>query len=298
MRFSVWPINQQPYDAFLAVAEHAERTGWDGVWVADHLMPSAPPLDRPVLECWTTMSALLAAVPRLRVGSLVCSNTFRHPAVVAKMAATLAHQAPGRFVLGMGTGWQTNEHAAYGITYPGPGVRLAMLDEACTVIRRLLTEESVDHAGQYYPLAGATVWPRGDVPMLIGVKGPRALAVAAAHADEWNYWAVPETVREKSALFAQACERIGRDPAAVRRSVQALLCIDGLADRDLERWRASGMPILTGSAAEITERIGEYRDAGIDELIVPDWTFGEISAKRDTMDAFISEIAADFREAT
>jgi len=297
MRFSIWPINQQAYPDLLAVCRHADETGWDGVWMSDHLLPSSPPLDQPVLECWTTMASLLATLPRVRVGSLVSSNSFRHPAIVAKMASTLGHISNGRFVLGIGTGWQVNEHTAYGLDHPSAGERVARLDEACTVIRLLLSGDSVDFTGRFYSLSEALVAPRVDVPLCVGVKGPRAIEVAARHADEWNFWALPETVRERSTVFAEACERLRRDPTAVRRSAQALLCVGDENDvPGIARWRASGLPMLTGSPAQITERLGDYRDAGLDELIIPDFTLGDATAKRDTMDLFITEIANEFRD--
>jgi alkanesulfonate monooxygenase SsuD/methylene tetrahydromethanopterin reductase-like flavin-dependent oxidoreductase (luciferase family) len=297
MRFSVWPINQQPYDDVLAVCRHAEATGWDGIWMSDHLIPSGPPLDRPVLECWTTVATLLAKVPRVRIGSLVSSNTFREPALVAKMASNLGYLSGGRFVVGIGAGWQENEHVAYGIDFPSPAERLARLDEACTVIRRLLHEDSVDFDGRYYQLAQASVTPRVPVPLLVGVKGPRAIRVAARHADEWNLWALPDTVREKSLQLELSCDEIGRDPAEIRRSAQALLCMsgpDGAADAD--RWRATKLPMLTGGTDELRDVLGEYVDAGVDELIIPDFTLGETSEKLDLLDRFYEEVATDFRE--
>jgi alkanesulfonate monooxygenase SsuD/methylene tetrahydromethanopterin reductase-like flavin-dependent oxidoreductase (luciferase family) len=297
MRFSVWPINQQPYDDALAVARHAEATGWDGIWMSDHLIPSGPPLDRPVLECWTTVAALLAKVPRVRIGTLVSSNTFREPALVAKMASNLGDISGGRFVLGIGAGWQENEHAAYGIALPPPAERLARLDEACVVIRRLLHEDSVTFDGRYYELAQASVAPRVPVPLLVGVKGPRAIRIAARHADEWNLWGLPETVREKSLQLELACDELGRDPSKIRRSAQALLCMtgpDGAADAD--RWRATKLPMLTGGAAELTDVLGAYVEAGIDELIIPDFTLGETAAKLDLLDQFIEDVALDFRD--
>jgi alkanesulfonate monooxygenase SsuD/methylene tetrahydromethanopterin reductase-like flavin-dependent oxidoreductase (luciferase family) len=296
VRFSVWPINQQPYPDLLAVARHADATGWDGVWVSDHLLPGSPPLDRPVLECWTTMAAVLTSSTRVRVGSLVSANTFRHPAVVAKMAATLAHISGGRFVLGLGAGWQVNEHAAYGIPFPPPSQRLDLLDEACTVVRRLLTEERVDFTGEHYTLTDASISPRADLPLCVGVKGKVAMEVAARHADEWNFWGLPEEVAAKAEQFAQVCERLGRDPSSVRRSAQALLCIGAEDDvPDIGRWRASGLPMLSGSPAQIRVRLGDYRDAGLDELIIPDFTLGGATRKQDTMDQFLQQIAVDLR---
>ncbi len=113
MRFSFWPNPSQSYGDVLALAQHVENTGWDGFWYADHFMPNAKDTSAPWPEAWTTLSAIAACVPRLRIGSLVSGNTYRHPAVLAKMAATLDHISGGRVVLGVGAGWQENEHEQY-----------------------------------------------------------------------------------------------------------------------------------------------------------------------------------------
>src|SRR5262249_8606742 len=129
MRFSFWPASQHPWSEVLALAQHVESTGWDGVYFCDHFMPNAADTSGPWGETWTTLAALAAAVPRVRIGGLVCGNTYRHPAVLAKMAATLDHISGGRAVLGLGAGWQENEHRAYGIPFYTLGERLARLDE-------------------------------------------------------------------------------------------------------------------------------------------------------------------------
>src|ERR1700761_3671256 len=121
MRLSIWPGAAQPYDDVLEVARHAADTGWDGVWVADHFMPNAgtgTDPRRPVLECGSLVAALGAAIPRVRIGTLVYGNTYRHPAVLANMAATADHISGGRFTLGVGAGWQINEHEQYRIELP------------------------------------------------------------------------------------------------------------------------------------------------------------------------------------
>jgi len=122
MRFSVWPGSANTWEDTLNVAKHAEATGWDGVWFADHFMPNQADTSGPTAEAWTTIAALSALVPRVRIGTLVTGNTYRHPAVLAKMAAQCDVISGGRIVLGLGSGWQENEHAAYGLefsTVPG-----------------------------------------------------------------------------------------------------------------------------------------------------------------------------------
>lgn len=286
MRFSVWPINQQPLADILDVAGHAAATGWDGVWVADHLLPSSAPLDQRVVECWTAMVAVASRVPRVRVGSLVLSNTFRHPAVLAKMVATLDELAPGRIVLGLGTGWQANEHEAFQLELPGPGERLRRLDETCRFLRDML-----DHGGTV-PVSPV---PAERVPLLLGLKGDRALALVARHADEWNLWAAPERLLERSEVLARHCAALGRDPADIRRVAQAVVVFDE-PDVPLDpRWARSGLPLLTGSIDQMRSTLAAYRDAGLSELIVPDFALGTGARRRDALDRFITEVAAEFR---
>src|SRR2546423_3605575 len=132
MRLSVWPNPQQPWADVLAVASHAAETGWDGVWFADHFMPNADDVSGPYLECWSVIAGLAASVPRVRIGALVSGNTYRHPAVLAKQAATVDRiSGGGRIVLGLGAGWQENEHRKYGIPFYDTKERLARLEEAC-----------------------------------------------------------------------------------------------------------------------------------------------------------------------
>lgn len=301
MRFSAWPTNQQPFDELMALCHHAEATGWDGVWIADHLMAGREPLDLPVVECWTTVGAVAAQVPRVRIGTLVSGNTFRHPGVLAKMAATVDEISGGRLVLGLGAGWQQNEHEAFGIELPAPRERLERLDEACQVVKRLLSEDRASFDGRYYTLSEAVVAPRpvrGTVPLLVGVKGEqRALRVAARHADEWNLWADPEAFAHKSSVLDRHCEEVGRDPAAIERSAQALLYPEdeeGVPEsaRAMRRF----LPSMGGSVQQLQDLLGAYAEAGLDELVVPDFTFSERGVKLEAYDRFITEVAAPFRE--
>lgn len=298
MRFSVWPINQQPIQDVLEVCLHAERTGWDGVWMSDHLMPSREPLDTPVVECFTTVAAVAALTHRVSVGTLVASNTFRHPALVAKMAATIAELSRGRFVLGLGAGWQANEHASHGIELPGPAQRLAALDEACTVVRALMSGERIDHVGAHYSLAGAMHRPVASTPLLVGAKGSRALGVVARHADIWNTWGRPELLAERSDELDRQCAATGRDPAGIRRTAQALVLLTGGSEPgDLERWQRSGLPVLSGDAEEICHDMDRYRSVGVDEFIVPDFTLGFGAQRLESLDRIMDEVVTPLRTA-
>ena len=174
MRFSIWPATEQSWDDLIGSAEHAERTGWDGIWVSDHFMPKTEPSDLARLEAWTTIAGVAACVDRLRIGVLVSGNTYRHPAVLAKMAATVDHISEGRLVLGLGAGWQQNEHEAYGIEFHDVTERLARLEEACQVIRLLHTQKRSNFEGRFYRLSDAPCEPKPvqrPLPLLVGGRG-------------------------------------------------------------------------------------------------------------------------------
>ena len=300
MRFSVWPNVSKPWEDVLAVARHAEETGWDGIWVADHFMPNAAEVSGPVLECWSVLSALAATVGRVRLGALVSGNTYRHPAVLANTAAAADRISGGRIVLGLGAGWQENEHRAYGIDFHTTAERLAMLDEACAVITSLLREDRTTFEGSHYHLVDAPLEPKPAnprLPLLIGGGGEKVtLRIAARWADEWNVWGTPDVLRHKGGILDRHCEQIGRDPSTISRSAQALLFLSNdEAWLDERRKAPSPMATLIGTTEQVAEQVGAYRDAGVDELIVPDFTLGSPDRARDTLDLFLTEVAPSFR---
>lgn len=207
----------------------ADELGFHGVYDYDHfygLVDNA----RPTFEGWTTLAAMAAVTQRARIGCMVSSVTFRNPAMLAKMAVTVDHISGGRLDFGIGAGWHHAEHHGYGLDYPGPGDRVAMLDEALTVIRRLWTEQSVTHAGRFFVVNDALCEPkplqRPHPPIVIGGSGPKMLRVIARHADEWNMPVTGEDPDEWAGVSARldaACAEVGRDPQLVRRSVQLFL---------------------------------------------------------------------------
>jgi F420-dependent oxidoreductase-like protein len=302
VRFSIWPDSSRTFSEISELVVHCEATGWDGAYIADHFMPDASesPTDAPVLECWSVLAALAARTDRIRLGSLVSANTYRHPAVVANAAATIDQISDGRFVLGIGAGWQVNEHEAYGLERFDVATRSDRLEEACAVLTLLLRNERSDFVGRHYTLTDARCDPKPvqpAMPILVAGKGERrTMRTAARFADEWNGWCTPEGFREKCAVLDRHCEAVGRDPSAIRRSTQALLFMsDDPAWLDRHRAQADIQPCLIGTPAEILEQVGAYRDAGVDELIVPDWTLGSLSRSKATCDQLIEEIAPSVR---
>jgi F420-dependent oxidoreductase-like protein len=286
----------------LEVARHAEQTGWDGVYVADHFMAnagSATPVQTPTLECGTLVAAIGALVPRVRIGSLVYGNTYRHPAVLANMAATADQISGGRFTLGVGAGWQQNEHEQYGIPLPPVRERLDRFEEALRVLHGLLEQPTTTFAGRYYQLTEAICEPKPvqrHLPILIGGGGERRmLRIVAQHADIWNTWGRPDVIAHKSAVLDQHCGDVGRDPAAIARSAQALVMVDSDAAAVAEQAAHSPVPIIGGSAEQLVQTISQYAEAGLDEFIVPDRTLGTGTSRRSHMDMLIEKVAPQFR---
>ena len=221
----------------------------------------------PIAEAWTTLTAVATFTTRIGVGTLVLGNTYRHPAVVANMAATLDHVSGGRLVLGLGAGWQENEHVAYGIELPSPRQRLDRHEEAVRLIRLLLTEDVSDFAGEYYRLTGARCDPhpvQTRLPILLGGSGERrSIPMAARLADEWHSWADPEVFLHRTGILDRHLELAGRDPRDVRRLTgQVVRVVDGDPVPD-------GDDII-GPAAYVGDRLAAYRDAGVDEMILRD----------------------------
>ena len=298
MRFAFWPGSTNPWHDTLDLCRHVEATGWDGIYYADHFMPNAEDVSAPTNECFTTLAAIAAAVPRVRLGSLVAGNTYRHPAVLAKMAAGIDNISGGRMVLGLGAGWQENEHHAYGIPFHTVGGRLRRLEEACQIVRGLFDHERLSFEGRFYHVEHAPLEPKPvqqPLPLLVGGGGEQmTLRIAACFANEWNVWGTPQLLRQKGAVLEQHCETAGRDPAQIQRSAVALLVLTD--DREIiERTRASGRPVIAGNADQVRETIGEYARAGVDEVIIPDFNLGRGARRTETLDQFIAAVAPHFR---
>lgn len=303
MRFSIWPSPAQSFDDIHAITAHCERTGWDGVYFADHFMPNgadSTPLDGDTLECWSVIAALAATVPRLRLAPLVTSVTYRHPAVLANIAAAVDQVSQGRLTLGGGAGWQANEHAAYGIELGTVTERMDRFEEAVQILRSLLSQPRTTFSGQYFQLRDAPCQPapvQDRMPILIGGGGERrTLRIAARYADHWNAWTTPDLLAHKVSVLRAHCEEAGRDPAEIHVSTQALLFLS-TDEKWLEKKRqeAGGRPVIVGNPAEAADIIARYQAAGADELIVPDFTLGPLERKKDTCDLFMREVAPAFR---
>lgn len=308
MRFGFWASSGGSWSEILERSVAAERSGWDGVWVPDHFMlPAGGYNDKaaddselaPVHEAWSLLAGLAAVVPRVRLGPMVSGNTYRHPAVLAKQAATVDHISGGRVVVGIGAGWQQNEHERYGLTYGTAGERADKLDEACAMLRGLFADDRTDHGGEHYQLAGAPLSPKPvqrPIPIMIGGGGERrTLRTAARFADEWNVWGTPEVLTHKQEVLDRHCADIDRDPSEIQRSAAALLLlVDDEAQAQSLRDRPSDRPRLIGTPAQLVEQVAVYEAAGVDELVIPDFTFRPEQAV-ETIERFAAEVIAEVR---
>jgi alkanesulfonate monooxygenase SsuD/methylene tetrahydromethanopterin reductase-like flavin-dependent oxidoreductase (luciferase family) len=304
MRFSIWPSFQRPWPELIHLAHHVERQGWHGLWYADHYMvdtPDGAPSDDAALECWSALAALAGSVPRLQLGSLVSPSSVHHPALLANQAGTVDHISGGRLVLGLGAGWQVNEHRAYGFELAAPKERVDRFEEFIAIVWGLLHESRTTFAGRWFTVTDAPCEPKAGgavpIPILVGSGSPRMLRLTARYADAWNLWGNPTVVRERSRALDAACEREGRDPSTLRRTAQALFfLVDDPATAATIRERVPEDRSVVGGPSEIAEQVQAYADAGVDELIVPDFTLGATAeTRRESYDRFWFEVLPGLR---
>jgi alkanesulfonate monooxygenase SsuD/methylene tetrahydromethanopterin reductase-like flavin-dependent oxidoreductase (luciferase family) len=265
---------------------------FDSAHMIDHLMNNQEGAD---IESFTTLAYLAGLYPRLKFGHTVISQTFRNPALVAKMGATLQFLSGGRFLFGIGAGGDETEHQAYGYDFPPAGVRVAQLEEALQIIKALWTEKQVTFSGRYYRVEGAVCEPRPDPlpPVMIGAFKPKMLRLTAQYADEWN---VSSTgiikYRRLAAGFERACASVGRDPAAVQRSWGGgCICRPTQAEakrlagerygRDLE-----GEFDFVGTPAEVMEQMQPFIELGISSFLVDCGGFPDLT----TLELLINEV--------
>ncbi len=246
-----------------AVARHAEAVGLDSIWVFDHLLfryPGRP--DGGIREAWTTLAALAPIVPRVDLGSLVMCSSFRHPGVMAKMAATLDDASGGRVILGLGSGWHDAEYEAFGLPTDH---RVGRFAEDLEIVARLVRGERVTFDGRWRTMRDAALVPRGQrrVPILVAADGPRMLRLTATWADAWNtawYGAPDAALREQLAALDSACAAVHRDPATIRRTV-------GIRVHD-RGTRPAGSRGLTTDADGLAVVFDDLARLGVDDAIV------------------------------
>jgi probable F420-dependent oxidoreductase len=263
-----------PWAEYVAMARQAEDLGFDSLWLGDHLLyrdrdgTTAGPW-----EAWTMLAALAAATSRITLGPLVACTAFHNPAVLAKQAATLDEISGGRFVLGLGAGWNEAEFRAFGIPFDH---RISRFEEAFTIIRTLLREGSIDFEGRFYQARDCELIPRGPTkggpPLLIGSSGERMLRITVPHVAGWNAWFAdtgnsPDGVAALRDRVDAACAEVGRDPAAIERSVAVLVEFPGAIGR-----RTGDTPEdaverpVRGTPEQMAADLRRYAEVGIAEV--------------------------------
>jgi alkanesulfonate monooxygenase SsuD/methylene tetrahydromethanopterin reductase-like flavin-dependent oxidoreductase (luciferase family) len=277
----VLPIGQEDgmaapptYGEVRAVALEAEAVGLDSVWVYDHLLFRFDGETTGIHECWTVLSAIAEATTRVRLGTIVMATSFRNPALLAKMAATLDHLSDGRLILGLGCGWHDPEYEAFG--YPTDH-KVGRFEESLSVILGLIRDGRADLDGRWVQARDAVLIPpaRPDIPILIAAKRPRMLELTARYADQWNlaWFGQPDgRLADVRAALADACTQVGRDPSTLGITVGVNVRFDDLLAAEGAAFPATpAEPVasaLAGTAAEIAAGLAAHRAAGASHLIV------------------------------
>jgi F420-dependent oxidoreductase-like protein len=307
VRFGVClPQHGSSWSDVLAAARACDSLGFDSVWAVDHFF-GIPDPTQPLFEGWTELTALAALTERVRLGHLVLCVSYRHPAVLAKMAATLDHVSNGRFILGMGAGWHQQEYHAYGLPFPPIGRRLKELDEALAIVRRMWTEEPASYFGEHFHIEDAYCRPRPvqqpHPPVLVGGTGERVLLrIVAEHADIWNNlgWAHGQ-LAQKAEVLRRHCDTVKRDFAAIEISQQTVAAI---AETEAEAKRATDAVlnevaflaggrdlIIAGTPQQCIERVQKSVAMGATSFVL---SFGR-NPSLEALELFAEQVIPAFR---
>lgn len=273
----------EAYETMTRVAQEAEALGFDSIWLFDHFHTVPTPTQEPTFECWTSTAALARDTKRVRIGQMVSCNSYRNPALLAKMASTVDVLSHGRLDFGIGAGWYEHEYNAYGYPFPDGPTRLRQLRDAVRIIKSMWTDEEAVFEGKFYQVRGAINQPKGaqkpHIPLLIGGGGEKVtLKLVAQYADACNIGHLDnEGLARKFAIIKDHCEEVGRDYNEIRRTV---LFNCAIAETDEEALAKSeyykrNIPsgrlreqALVGTPDAIRKRLIEIEQAGAQELII------------------------------
>ncbi len=309
LRFGIHAGQQHAsFDEYLALWRFAEETGLDWASVFDHFLPIQSDPTGPCFEGMTLLAAMAAHTSRLRCGVIVVGVTYRNPAVLAKMAATIDHISGGRMDLGIGAAWYEDEHAQYGVPFPRLGVRMDMLDEACRVLRSMWTAKRATVEGTHFTVRDALAEPKplqDPMPLWIGGAGEkRTLRIVAEHADGWNtFHGDPAEYEHKVGVLARHCADVARDPAAIRRQIVLRAILDdteaGARDRLREAAdRAGTTPealsqgMVVGTPEQCAQRLAQHRRLGVGDFLL----LARPPADHRTIELFAKEVGPALRE--
>lgn len=260
-----------------------DELGYDTIWTFDHFFPILSDPTGPCFEGWIALAALAAETSRAQVGVLVTGNTYRHPAVLANMGATLDHTSGGRLIMGVGAAWFEMEHTAYGIPFHSTAERIRRLDEACEIIKLLWSEKQTTFEGRYYQIKDAYCEPKPlqtpRPPFMIGGAGEKmTLGVVARHADIWNTFGPPAVFRHKIGVLREHCRSVGRNIDEIEISWAGMMRVtDSAAEKEAlvnRAARAFGVApqmiepgLMIGSIEEIRSRVAGLIEAGVTHFI-------------------------------
>jgi F420-dependent oxidoreductase-like protein len=287
------------WKAVLDRAATLERLGYHSIWLVDHFWNRGVP-EADVLECTATMSALCAATSKIRVGSLVLCNSFRNPAMLAKVLSTIDNISNGRLEVGLGAGWMDEEYRAYGYEFPPMGARLRQLEEGVQILKAMFTQKKASFEGRYYKVVEAHNNPqpiqKPHPPITIGGSGEKVmLRIVAKHADRWNCPAGYRSFEHKLGVLKEHCREVGRDINSINISEQLLVCI-GANEADVEsKWKiAQRLPFwrtgIKGTPPQIVEHLRERVQRGITFFTV---IFGDLNSPQ-SIDLFAREVMPAF----
>ena len=282
------------YDMIRDIAGTAESLGFESLWVSDHLFITDDSVGTPCLECWTTLASLARDTESLRLGPMVSAQSYRNPALLANIAATIDHISRGRLYFGIGAGWKEIEYRAYGYPYPRPAIRIRQLEETIQIAKMMWTRDKATFKGRYYSVENALCYPhpvhKPHIPVWVGGTGNLTLRVTARHADAINFsWTPPpDRFGERLRVLEGHCKKEGRDYEEIRKSAGIMITMaeneeelqNKLKDQERRkdspymRYLSRQLPNLVGTPDLVADKIREYLPLGVDHFILR-FHFGE-----------------------
>ena len=294
------------YERIREIAVEAERLGFESIWLSDHFFLTKESIGTNCLECWTTLAALARDTTTLRMGPMVSAQSYRSPALLANIAASLDHISDGRLYFGIGAGWKMVEYEAYGYPFPKPATRIRQLDETIEIVKRMWTQEKATFKGRHYSVEDALCYPhpvqKPHIPVWVGGSGSLTLKVSARHADAVNFaWSQPPAFfEERLGVLRRHCSKIGRDYDEIRKSAGLMITMEETeeeleaeledqrrkADTQYRRYLSRQPPNVVDTPEVVAERMGEYVALGIDHFILR-FNYGEEIQK---MELFMDKV--------
>src|SRR3954468_11189986 len=285
LRFGIHSGQQHAtFEEYLAIWRLAEDVGLDWASVFDHFLPIQSDPTGPCFEGLTLLAAMAAHTTRLRCGIIVVGVTYRHPAVLANMAATIDHVSGGRLEVGIGAAWYEEDPRQYGIPFPRIGERMDMLDDACRIMRAMWTHERATVSGRVFSVTDALCEPKpvqDPLPLWIGGSGEkRTLRIVAEHANGWNtFFGDLEQYHHKLEVLARHCDDVGRDPAQIRKQV--------VIRAVLGEGREAPEGAFSGSSEQLAEALHPYLELGVQDFLL----LARPPADVQTIELFAREVA-------